>query len=79
MEIVKSGYPSFQYPNWWYGVGVPMALLTFLEEKDLSVKQAYLFSFHGTGGLSNSVDIITEAIPNAMISDNFSTAMRRKP
>ena len=29
------------YPNWWYGV--PMALLSFLEENDLSGKQVYLF------------------------------------
>lgn len=57
------------YPNWWYGV--PMALLTFLEENDLSGKQVYLFCSHGTGGLSNSVDIISEAIPNAVISDNI--------
>lgn len=57
------------YPNWWYGV--PMALLTFLEENDLSGKQVYLFCSHGTGGLSNSVDIISEAIPSAMISDNI--------
>lgn len=57
------------YPNWWYGV--PMALLTFLEENDLSGKQVYLFCSHGTGGLSNSVDIISEAIPNATISDNI--------
>ena len=57
------------YPNWWYGV--PMALLTFLEENDLSGKQVYLFCSHGTGGLSNSVDIISEAIPNAAISDNI--------
>ena len=57
------------YPNWWYGV--PMALLTFLEENDLSGKQVYLFCSHGTGGVSNSVDIISEAIPNATISDNI--------
>lgn len=57
------------YPNWWYGV--PMALLTFLEENDLSGKQVYLFCSHGTGGLSNSVDIISEAIPNAILSDNI--------
>lgn len=56
------------YPNWWYGV--PMALLTFLEDNDLSGKQIYLFCSHGTGGLANSVDIITEALPNATISDN---------
>ncbi len=57
------------YPNWWYGV--PMALLTFLEENDLTGKQVYLFCSHGTGGLSNSVDIISEALPNATISDNI--------
>ena len=56
------------YPNWWYGV--PMALLTFLEENDLSGKQVYMFCSHGTGGLADSVDIIEEAIPNAEISDN---------
>ena len=57
------------YPNWWYGV--PMALLTFLESNDFSGKQVYLFCSHGTGGLANSVEIITEAIPNAEISDNI--------
>lgn len=57
------------YPNWWYGV--PMPLLTFLEENDLSDKQVYLFCSHGTGGLANSVEIITEAIPDATISDNI--------
>ena len=57
------------YPNWWYGV--PMALLSFFEENDLSGKQVYLFCSHGTGGLSNSVDIISEAIPDARISDNI--------
>ena len=57
------------YPNWWYGV--PMALLTFLEENDLSGKQVYLFCSHGTGGLARSVEIITEAAPDAVISDNI--------
>ena len=57
------------YPNWWYGV--PMALLTFLESNDFSGKQVYLFCSHGTGGLANSVEIITEAIPDAEISDNI--------
>ena len=57
------------YPNWWYGV--PMALLSFLEENDLSGKQVYLFCSHGTGGLAASVDIITEALPDAEISDNI--------
>ena len=57
------------YPNWWYGV--PMALLTFLENNDLSGKQVYLFCSHGTGGLADSVEIITEAVPDAEISDNI--------
>lgn len=57
------------YPYWWYGV--PMALLTFLEENDLSGKDVYLFCSHGTGGLARSVEIITEAAPEANISDNI--------
>ena len=57
------------YPNWWYGV--PMALLTFLEQNDLSGKQVYLFCSHGTGGLAGSVELITEAVPEAVISDNI--------
>lgn len=57
------------YPNWWYGV--PMALLSFLETHDLSGKQVYLFCSHGTGGLANSVRIITDAVPEAIISDDI--------
>lgn len=57
------------YPNWWYGV--PMALLSFLENNDLSGKQVYLFCSHGTGGLASSVDIITETLPDGEISDNI--------
>ena len=57
------------YPNWWYGV--PMALLSFLEQNDLSGKQVYLFCSHGTGGLANSVELITEAAPDAQISYNI--------
>lgn len=57
------------YPNWWYGV--PMALLSFLEENDLSGKQVYLFCSHGTGGLARSVEILTEAMPEATISDSI--------
>lgn len=57
------------YPNWWYGV--PMPLLSFLEANDLSDKQVYLFCSHGTGGLANSVEIISEALPDSTISDNI--------
>ena len=48
-----------------------MALLTFLEENDLSGKQVYLFCSHGTGGLADSVEIISEAVPEAEISDDI--------
>lgn len=57
------------YPNWWYGV--PMALLSFLEQNDLAGKQVYLFCSHGSGGLANSVELITEAAPAAEISDHI--------
>lgn len=57
------------YPTWWYGV--PMALLSFLENNDLSGKQVYLFCSHGTGGLASSVEIITGALPDGQISDNI--------
>ena len=36
-----------------------------------SLKDVYLFCSHGTGGLANSVAQITEAAPNARISDNI--------
>lgn len=58
------------YPNWWYGV--PMALLSFLEENDLSDKQVYLFCSHGTGGLASSVEQIDEALPDSTaMSENI--------
>ena len=58
------------YPNWWYGV--PMALLSFLEENHLSDKQVYLFCSHGTGGLASSVEQIDEALPDSTaLSENI--------
>lgn len=47
-----------------------MALLSFLEQNDLSGKDVYLFCSHGTGGLARSVEQITETAPEAVISDN---------
>ena len=58
------------YPNWWYGA--PMALLSFIEENDLSNKQIYLFCSHGTGGLAGSVEDIEGVLPdNVTLSDNI--------
>lgn len=48
-----------------------MALLSFLENNDLSGKQIYLFCSHGTGGLADSVSMITEALPGTEISDHI--------
>ena len=56
------------YPNWWYGA--PMALLSFLEENDLSGKEVYLFCSHGTGGLAGSVEDIRQVLPaSAQLSE----------
>ena len=48
-----------------------LALLSFLEQNDLSGKDVYLFCSHGTGGLARSVEQITDAAPEAVISDNI--------
>lgn len=50
------------YPNWWYSC--PMAILTFIEENDLSGKTIVPFCAHGTGGLAASVRDITAALPD---------------
>jgi flavodoxin len=50
------------YPNWWYSC--PMAILTFIEENDLSGKTIVPFCAHGTGGLSGSVRDITAVLPD---------------
>ena len=48
-----------------------MALLSFMEQNDLSGKKIYLFCSHGTGGLANSVEDIKEVLPeNAQLSEN---------
>ena len=55
------------YPNWWYSC--PMALFSFFDQHDLAGKQVYLFCSHGTGGLAESVEDISEALPDSQISD----------
>lgn len=50
------------YPNWWYSC--PMAILSFIEENDLSGKKIVLFCTHGTGGLAGSVQDITAELPD---------------
>lgn len=50
------------YPNWWYSC--PMAILTFIEENDLSGKTIIPFCAHGTGGLASSLRDIKAALPS---------------
>lgn len=56
-EIVFLGFP-----NWWYSC--PMAILTFIEEYDLSGKTIVPFCSHGTGGFAASLRDIGAALPD---------------
>lgn len=56
-EIVFLGFP-----NWWYSC--PMAILTFIEEYDLSGKTIIPFCSHGTGGFAASLRNIGNVLPN---------------
>ena len=53
------------YPDWWYTS--PMAVFTFLEEYDLSGKTIIPFCAHGTSGLANSIEDITDKIQDSTI------------
>lgn len=50
------------FPNWWYSC--PMAILTFIEEHDLSGKTIVPFCSHGTGGFAASLQDIGAALPD---------------
>ncbi|WP_314723457.1 flavodoxin [Enterocloster bolteae] len=50
------------YPNWWSGV--PMPVLSFIEQNNLAGKKIILFCSHGTGGLARSVREITDELPS---------------
>lgn len=50
------------FPNWWYSC--PMAILTFIEEHDLSGKTIVPFCSHGTGGFAASLQDIGKALPD---------------
>lgn len=50
------------YPNWWYSC--PMAILTFIEEHDLSGKTIVPFCSHGTGGFAASLRDIGAVLPD---------------
>lgn len=50
------------FPNWWYSC--PMAILTFIEENDLSGKTIIPFCSHGTGGFAASLQDIENVLPD---------------
>lgn len=47
-----------------------MTMPILLEQNDLTDRQVYLFCTHGMGGLARSVEIITNSVPDAVISDD---------
>ncbi len=49
------------FPNWWYSC--PMAILTFIQDNDLSGKTIVPFASHGTGGFAASLQDIGAALP----------------
>lgn len=51
------------FPNWWYSC--PMAILTFIDEHDLSGKTIIPFCAHGTGGYSDSVRDMSKELPES--------------
>ncbi len=50
------------FPNWWYSC--PMAILTFIDEHDLSGKTIIPFCSHGTGGFAASLRDIGNELPD---------------
>lgn len=62
------------YPIWWYGL--PMPLLSFLDEYDLSGKNIIPFSTHGGSTFSGTIETLSELEPNAKISKNGLTISR---
>ena len=57
------------YPNWWGDM--PMAVYTFLDTYDLSGKTVIPFCTSGGSGLSDTVNSIKAAEPNATILDGL--------
>ena len=63
-DLVFLGYPN------WYGT-LPMALMTFLEENDLSGKTIVPFCTHGGGGLGKGVEDIQRLAPRATLLEGL--------
>jgi len=63
-DLIFLGYPN------WYGT-LPMALMTFLEENDLSGKTIVPFCTHGGGGLEKGVEDIQRLAPRATLLEGL--------
>lgn len=63
------------FPNWWSDM--PMAVYSFLDEYDLSGKTIIPFNTSGGSGLSNTVNTIKEAEPEARVLDGFTIGANR--
>ena len=59
----------FGTPVWWYGA--PQAILTVLQQADLSGKQIVFFGIHRGSGFGGIPEEILEYQPNATIVDRF--------
>jgi flavodoxin len=68
-DIVFLGYPIWHYT-------CPMAILSFLEEYDLSGKTVIPFSAHGTGEISGSVRDISGALPKSTVRQALGVTRR---
>ena len=62
------------YPNWWGDM--PMIIYTFLEQYNFDGKTIIPFNTHGGSGLSNTVETITEKLPNTTVITNAFTLSR---
>ena len=59
----------FGTPVWWYGA--PQAILTVLQQSDLSGKKIVFFGIHRGSGFGGIPEEILEYQPNATIVDRF--------
>ena len=59
----------FGTPVWWYGA--PQAILTVLQQADLSSKQIVFFGIHRGSGFGGIPEEILEYQPNVTIVDRF--------
>lgn len=63
-DLIFLGYPN------WYGT-LPMALMTFLEENDLSGKTIVPFCTHGGGRWGESVETIKRLCPRSTLLEGL--------